>query len=76
MNKKGFMEFGYLEFLIVFVIIGGPTLLLTGAWVSARVESSLYNQKYNTTYTPKDFFFCGGNHQDLFKRWPTLNRHS
>ena len=57
MNNKGEMTF--IECIITFMIIILLTLLVGTPFFTCGVESRLYNEKFHTNYTAKDFFFAG-----------------
>ena len=54
--------FGVIVLAVLCVIVLLPLI----CWWSSEIEAKMWNQKYGTTYSAKDFFFAGDSIKNYF----------
>ena len=47
----------FIVIVITVILIAGPTIFCS--WKAAGVEAKLYNSRFNTQYTAREFFWAG-----------------
>lgn len=74
-NNKGYFNDSWILIIIPILMLGSVTLMIYGVVTKANIDSRLFNEKYNTNYTPTDFLWDGDTIRDylLYGTQKTIN---